>query len=90
MTLVELLVVLVVLGIVVGLSAMAGGGVRAGHRPDAEPSARIRAARAKAIRTGLSVSVAIDSGHVVLLLPDGRAIGADVDPLTGEPRDAAR
>lgn len=54
----------------------------------------IAEARARAIRTGMPIVVVtrardVDSSPVerVLLLPDGRAIGSGVDPLTGVPRD---
>ncbi len=89
-TLVELLIVLVVLGVVVAMSTMTRGLVREGRRAETGQDERLRAGRAKAIRTGLPVQVAADSGQVVLLLPDGRAIGSDLDPLTGEPRNASR
>ncbi|HEU4648244.1 MAG TPA: prepilin-type N-terminal cleavage/methylation domain-containing protein [Gemmatimonadales bacterium] len=85
-TLVELLVVLVLLGVVFGMSALARGrSPRAGLTSEAD---RVQAGRAKAIRTGLPVQVLTDSGQVILVLPDGRAIGHGVDPLSGALRDA--
>jgi len=78
-TLVELLVVLVLLGLIFSVSGLALASLGA---PRA--SARVRAlevARAKAVRSGLPV---LDSA--VLFLPDGRAMGPGVDPLTGAPR----
>jgi len=65
----------------------------------------LRDARAKAIRTGKPVVVVLDSPtadssdcrftrppvhSTALFLPDGRAIGPGVDPLTGAPLDARR
>jgi Tfp pilus assembly protein FimT len=87
-TLVEMLVVLILLGLVGGMSVLAVGRLR---RPD-EPEriARWHRARAAAIRSGQPVAVAGDSGTVVRFLPDGRVIGKGVDPLTGEARDATR
>jgi len=77
-TLVELLVVLALLGLVLGVSGLAVGSLRA-PRESAELS-DLRRARAEAIRSGAPVR----SGSV-LFLPDGRAIGPNVDLLTGAP-----
>lgn len=79
-TLVELLVVLVLLGLLFTVSglALASLGVPKG-------SVRLQAlnsARVHAIRSGVPVTIA-DSGGPVLFLPDGRGVGAGVDPLTG-------
>jgi len=85
-TLIELLVVLVLLGILLGVSGLAIGSLA----PPRE-SQRVRtllAARATAIRTGAPAAVRVDSA-LVRFLPDGRALGPGVDPLTGAP-DAAR
>jgi hypothetical protein len=46
-------------------------------------------ARAAAIRSGMAVTVSDDDGSAVRFLPDGRALGAGVDPFTGEVLDAA-
>ena len=81
-TLVELLVVLVLLGLLFAVSGLA----LASLSPPRD-SARVRAlaaARAKAIRAGVPVSLN-DSASTVLFLPDGRALGPGVDPLTGAP-----
>ncbi|MGH7123557.1 MAG: prepilin-type N-terminal cleavage/methylation domain-containing protein [Stellaceae bacterium] len=93
-TLIELLVVLVLLGLIFSVS-----GVALASLSSPSQSARIRiltAARAQAIRSGVPVVVAGDtSAHganhsqlptPVLFLPDGRALGAGVDPFTGAPR----
>lgn len=76
-TLVELLVVLAVLGLVLGVSGLG----LASLREPVESTAlnEQRRARAEAIRFGAPVRA--DS---VLFLPDGRAIGPNVNPLTGE------
>ena len=88
MTLLELLVVLTLVCLLVGLSALAAGrlgtreGDAAGHR-DA-----IAEARAEAVRTGSPVRIRADSGASLLLLPDGRVVGAHLDPLTGASANA--
>jgi Tfp pilus assembly protein FimT len=77
-TLVELLVVLALLGLILGISGVALASLR-----EPQEAATLRAlerARGQAIATG--EPVAQDS---VLFLPDGRAIGPSVDPLTGVP-----
>jgi prepilin-type N-terminal cleavage/methylation domain-containing protein len=78
-TLVELLVVLALLGLVFGVSGLALASLREPHESDA--LREMRRARAEAIRSG-----APRSANGVLFLPDGRAIGPNVDPLTGAPR----
>ncbi len=77
-TLVELLVVLALLGLVLGVSGLALASLREPRESD--ELAELRRARAEAIQTGAPRSV-----HGVLFLPDGRAIGPHVDPLTGAP-----
>jgi hypothetical protein len=82
---VELLVVLVVIGVV---TAVSGLGVMSLRVPPASVRQRwLESARIKAITSGKGVTWE-DSGHVVRFLPDGRAIGPAVDPLTGEVFDA--
>lgn len=82
MSLVEMLVVLVVMGIVAGVSAVAVGSLAAPPGVVADPLAD---ARARAIRSGAAVRARGDSSSApVLFLPDGRVIGAGFDPLTGE------
>lgn len=76
MTLVELLVVVALLGVVFGVSGL---GLASLPEPvESAPLAELRRARVEAIRLGAPVRV--DS---VLFLPDGRAVGPRVDPLTG-------
>jgi len=81
-TLIELLVVLVLLGLLFAVSGLALASLGAPRT-----SQRVRtleAAGARAIQTGSSVSV-MDSASPVLFLPDGRAVGGGVDPLSGAP-----
>ncbi|HEV8400372.1 MAG TPA: prepilin-type N-terminal cleavage/methylation domain-containing protein [Gemmatimonadales bacterium] len=77
-TLVELLVVLALLGLVFGVSGLALASLA--EPRDSAAVSELRHARAEAIRSGEAVGA--DS---VLFLPDGRAIGPGVDPLTGAP-----
>lgn len=85
-TLVELLAVLLVLGLMLGVTGLALGSLR---RPTQSERVRdLEHARSAAIRTGVATSVRVDSS-VVRFLPDGRALGPGVDPLTGA-LDAAR
>jgi prepilin-type N-terminal cleavage/methylation domain-containing protein len=77
-TLLELLVVLVVLGVVLGVTGLAIGSL---HAPrESEAIATLRRARAEAIHSGVP-----RVAHGVLFLPDGRAIGPGMNALTGEP-----
>jgi prepilin-type N-terminal cleavage/methylation domain-containing protein len=94
-TLVELLVVLTILGLILAISGVALASLRAPR--EAALVRALREARAKAIRTGKPVRVVLDSPTVqqpnrltAFLLPDGRAIGPGLDPLTGAPSDAGR
>ena len=72
-TLLEMIVVLALFGLVLAMSGLAIASLA--PRNDQQS---VRTARAEAIRGGSPRGV--DS---VLFLPDGRAIGVDVDPLTG-------
>jgi hypothetical protein len=92
-TLVELLVVLTVLGLILGISGLALASLRAPR--EAALVHALRDARAKAIRTGKPVRIVLDSLPAypptrlpALFLPDGRAIGPGLDPLTGAPSNA--
>jgi prepilin-type N-terminal cleavage/methylation domain-containing protein len=77
-TLLELLVVLTILGFVLGISGLAIASLQA---PRESTDARdLRRARAEAIQSG-----APRTAHGVRFLPDGRAIGVGVDPLSGVP-----
>jgi prepilin-type N-terminal cleavage/methylation domain-containing protein len=87
-TLVELMVVLLILGLVTGLASFAVGALRS--PAESERAKEMSRARAAAIRSGKALSVPAESGAVIRFLPDGRAIGHGVDPLTGELFDAKR
>lgn len=78
-TLVELLIVLALLGLLLGVSGLALASLR--EPVESAALSELRRARAEAIRSG-----APRSANGVLFLPDGRAIGPSVDPLTGAPR----
>jgi prepilin-type N-terminal cleavage/methylation domain-containing protein len=77
-TLVELVVVLAVLGLMLGISGLALGSLQLPR--ESAYSIELRRARAEAIRSGIPRAT-----HHARFLPDGRVIGADVDPLTGVP-----
>ena len=82
-TLVELLVALALLGLVLGVSGLALASL---HEPSESASTReLRRGRAEAIRTGAPVRTVSDHAPRTthLFLPDGRAVGQDVDLLTG-------
>ena len=83
MTLVELVVALALLGLILGMSGIAVVTLRLPSNADA--ARNLRRARAEAIRIGRPVRIPgslPDTGHG-LFLPDGRALGPGVDPLTG-------
>jgi len=77
-TLLELLVVLTILSVVLGVAGLAIGTLRTPR--ESREIVELRAARTAAIRLGVPQRV-----HGVLFLPDGRAAGNLVDPLTGAP-----
>lgn len=94
-TLLEVVVTLVLLGLILGVSAVALASLRV---PASSVIARTLAvARDSAIQTGVAVVVTVppaDSGigiakraEHVFFLPDGRAVGASLDMLTGRPRE---
>lgn len=83
-TLIELMVTLAVMGFLAALAAVAVGALR--PPPTDARSASLAAARARAIQSGRPVRS--DDGSPVLFLPDGRATGQGVDPLTGTVIDA--
>ncbi|HEV8382855.1 MAG TPA: prepilin-type N-terminal cleavage/methylation domain-containing protein [Gemmatimonadales bacterium] len=78
-TLLELIVTLAVIGVILGVSGLALGTLRLPR--ESREIIELRAARADAIHSG-----APRTAHGVRFLPDGRAIGDDVDALTGAPR----
>lgn len=77
-TLLELLVTLAILGLLLGVTSLAVSSLQAPRESD--ETVELRGARTAAIRSGTPRFV-----HGVLFLPDGRAIGPAVDPLTGIP-----
>jgi prepilin-type N-terminal cleavage/methylation domain-containing protein len=89
-TLIELIVVLALIGLVVGISGLALASVKT-PRESARHQA-FRHAREQAIRTGIPVVIVTndDRRTMVRFLADGRAVGTDIDPLTGLARDSTR
>ena|SRR5436309_1208561 len=95
-TLVEMLVVLTIIGLMFVVSGLAFTSLRAPR--ESEWVRELRRARQEAIRTGKPVRATEllppSTAHHRLLpplfLPDGRAIGPGVDPLTGAHLDAPR
>jgi len=90
-TLLELMVVMAVLGLITGVTALAFVSLRAPGESDI--ARELRRARTQAIQTGRPVITGNNSGPrtaYVLFLTDGRAIGPGADPLTGAPLDAPR
>ncbi len=90
-TLVELLVVIAILGLIVGVSGLAFTSLRA--PPASERTRAARVARAQAIRAGRPMAFPFARPWArpsALFLPDGRAIGSGVEPLTGAPVDASQ
>lgn len=88
----EVIVVLAILGLMAGLSGLALASLQP---PRGSVCVReLRSARSEAIRTGRPVRTVLSADTVTncsvlrasLFLPDGRAIGTEVDPLTGAPR----
>lgn len=89
-TLVEVIVVLAIMGLALGISGLALASLKAPR--ESEWIRELRLARTEAIRTGRPVRTR--SNHALLttnlFLPDGRALGPGVDPLTGTLRDSTR
>lgn len=81
MTLVEMLVVLTILGVLAAVVAPSFA-ERSGGAATRRES--LDQARDSALAAGTAVEVPVGSS-VVRFLPDGRALGAGVDPLTGAP-----
>lgn len=84
-TLVELIVAMAVVALTAGAATVAFGSLM--RRPPETPTwdARRREARRAAVETARPVILRPDSapGSPVLFLPDGRALGEGLDPLTG-------
>ena len=80
-TLIEVVVSLAVLALILGVTSL---GLTSLRQPSQSAAVRqMTLARDSAVRTG-----AVVVGERLLFLPDGRAIGPGVDPLTGAPRAA--
>lgn len=94
-TLVELMVVLVLLGVLAGVVGLT---LTAAPHPSAvdAATAAILAARDSAVRSGRAVTISVvvsEHVHDATALPDGRVITdapAAIDPLSGSVRDSAR
>ena len=93
MTLLELLVVLVLLGLVAGVVGLTMHTARPPVQTD-PVVAVVQAARDSAIRAGRSVTSTLQvngAGHEATAEPDGQVrsdAALDIDPLTGEPHAA--
>ena len=94
-TLAELMVVIVILGVMAAVTAVAF----ARRPPVAEVDARtvaIAAARAEAVRSGKPLTIRLgsaDSLSLATAYPDGRVVtnaAVAIDPLTGRSVDGAR
>ena len=86
-TLLELLVVMAIVGLAAGIAGLAVAGAFGPH--DTARSLFIEA-RTRAALEGVPVRVLHEPDsnggpRPVLFLPDGRAVGRGVDPLTGRP-----
>lgn len=92
-TMVEVIVALALLGLILGLSGVAVASLR--EHPGAAITRQLIAARYSAIRSGKPVTVTVTVPDTVeyraprtthlLFLPDGSALGAGVERLTGMP-----
>ncbi len=85
-TLLEVIVVIAILGVTLSVTALALGSLQAPR--ESAWIRELRRARAEAIRTGRSVELRDTRSPLTasaLFLPDGRALGAAIDPLTGAP-----
>ncbi len=93
-TLIELIVVIVILGILASLTTVALR--RAGSAPAPTLAPRVAAARREALRTGRAVSFTVDEAgtpRAVRALPDGRVLAdapLGIDVRTGEIVHASR
>jgi len=77
-TLLEMLVTLTLLGLILGVAVLAVGSLKTPRQ--SQEIMDMREARTAAIRSGTR-----RIAHGVLFMPDGRAVGPAVDPLTGIP-----
>ena len=90
-TLVELLVVLVIIGVLATTTGLAFSNARTESKPSKQAS--LNALRTRAILDEHPVQLRYGDPALetaVLVLPDGRVIGDGIDPLTGQLADATR
>ncbi len=94
-TIVELMVALAILGLTLAVSGLALASLKA--PPESAWIRELRRARTEAIRTGAAVRASspppftgLHRPRPPLFLPDGRALGPGVDPLSGAAHDSAR
>lgn len=86
-TLAELLVVILIIGLTAGVTAMSMSALRA--PPQNDLARQVRKARSTAISQGRALTVGTDTmssdslRRPIRLLPDGRVIGPGFDPWTG-------
>lgn len=90
-TLLELVVALFILSLVLGVTGLGLASLR--EPPEGEAARELASVRDSAIRLGAPVAVALPLPGArrgvtadtlqLLFLPDGRAVGPGVDPLTG-------
>ncbi len=89
-TLVELMVALAILGLTLGVTGLALASLKAPR--ESAWIREMRRARTEAIRKGIPVHVRDPRSPLTahaLFLPDGRALGSGVDPLTGAAVDSS-
>lgn len=88
-TLVELLIVLVILGLATSVVGIAPGWIAEagdGRREESLARARLQAINQRREVTVMVATSADSIARPVVFFPDGRALGAPVDPLTGRRR----
>lgn len=88
-TLVELLIVITILTVALSVVAMAPqwiGTTRSGAEGDPLVEARLRSVQNGEMVSVLLIAPGDSVASLVSFLPDGRALGENVDPLTGRQR----
>jgi prepilin-type N-terminal cleavage/methylation domain-containing protein len=88
-TLVELLIVIAIMGIGLSVVAMAPGWIATtGTGFEGEPlvQARLQSVGSREMVTVVVLGPGDSVASLLSFLPDGRALGEDVDPLTGRRR----
>ncbi len=89
-TLVEVVVVLALLGLILGLSALSLASLKS--PPESAELRQLDSARRAAIVTGTPARTGMNHAPrtTYLFLPDARALGPNIDPLTGGHLHAVR